>query len=91
MNTANNNTQTAFYLISAEQLQEVAQAAADKVAAQYEAKRNDRMCTPIEAAEILHVTKPTLWRWERSGILKPERIGGRVLYRYSDIVKVQGL
>ena len=87
----NNNQQTtaaALYVITAEQLQEVAQAAADKVAAKYEAERTDRLCT-TKATEILQVDKTTIWRWSNYGILHPQKIGGRNMYRYSELINAQ--
>ena len=88
----NNNQQTtaaALYVITAEQLQEVAQAAADKVAAKYEAERTDRLCTTKQAAEILQVDKTTIWRWSTYGIIHPQKIGGRNMYRYSELINAQ--
>ena len=41
-----------------------------------------------ETAKELRVTKPTLWRWDKDGYLKPVKIGGRVFYRRSDIDKL---
>lgn len=38
-----------------------------------------------QACTLLGVKYPSLWRWNRSGILKHLKIGGRVLYRYADI------
>ncbi len=38
-----------------------------------------------KVAEMLSVSKPTLWRWEKSGYLVPVRIGGKVRYKMSDI------
>jgi len=45
--------------------------------------------TPDEAAEQLHVSKVTLWRWNNSGYLKPVWIGRKTYYRQSDIVKIK--
>jgi len=31
-----------------------------------------------------------LWRWDKTGYLKPYRIGGKVRYRLSEIDKILG-
>ena len=42
----------------------------------------DKVC------EMLDVSKPTLWRWEKSQYLVPVRIGGKVRYRMSDVKRI---
>lgn len=42
----------------------------------------DKVC------EMLDVSKPTLWRWEKSGYLLPVRIGGKVRYKMSDVKRL---
>jgi excisionase family DNA binding protein len=44
--------------------------------------------SPDEAAKLLRVTKPTLWRWNKQGYLKQIEIGGKRRYRMSDIKKL---
>ena len=39
--------------------------------------------TPKEVAELLKVTKETVWRWIRVGKLKATRLGGTGSYRIS--------
>lgn len=48
-------------------------------------KTNADCLTIDETAEILHVKKNTLWRWNKSGYLKHVEVGGRRLYRKSDV------
>lgn len=38
-----------------------------------------------EAAEMCHVSKTTLWAWDKAGYLKPAKMGKRILYALSDI------
>lgn len=39
------------------------------------------------AAKLLHVSLYTLWRWDKQGIIRSKKVGGRrILYKYSDIV-----
>jgi hypothetical protein len=44
--------------------------------------------SPDQVAKMLDVTKPTLWRWNKSGYLKPVEIGGKRRYKMSDIKKI---
>ena len=38
-----------------------------------------------EASQILHTDKSTLWRWHKIGYLCRLEIGGKRLYRKSDV------
>ena len=38
-----------------------------------------------QACTLLGVKYPSLWRWNKSGILKHLKMGGRVLYKYADV------
>jgi len=35
----------------------------------------------------LEVTKPTVYNWIKKGIIKPQKIGGKVLFDLTDILK----
>lgn len=53
--------------------------------------RNDeKLYTPDEFAKRHNVTKPTLWRWAKLGILHPVKVGRKVYYRDSDLMKKEG-
>ena len=39
-----------------------------------------------ETTKLLHVTEVTLHNWEKKNILIPKRIGGRVLYKETDVL-----
>ncbi len=41
-----------------------------------------------KVSEMLQVSKPTLWRWEKTGYLIPVRIGGKVRYKMSDVKQI---
>ncbi len=47
----------------------------------------EQMYTPTEFAKRHNVSKGTLWRWCKIGVLKPVRIGGKVYYRDSDLTR----
>lgn len=46
---------------------------------------DDKYLSREEVAKMLNVTLPTLWRWEKVGYLKPSHMGGKVLYRLSEV------
>lgn len=50
-----------------------------------EVKKEDVLITADEAAAQLHVTKTTLWRWGKAGMIKPVKIGKAVQYWQSSI------
>ena len=51
-------------------------------------KKSERYLTIAKAAEMLGVTKTTLWRWEKEVFLLPVRTGTKVRYRKRDIIRV---
>ncbi len=54
------------------------------------AEKADKLLTVEEAAQLLSVSKMTLHRWDKNGILKKVEIGGKRRYRLSDIEKLVG-
>lgn len=44
--------------------------------------------TAEKAAKKLGVTKTTLWRWAKTGYLKKNKIGNKILYKESDVLKL---
>ena len=54
------------------------------------AAASDQLLTIDEAAELLAVSKMTLHRWDKNGILKKVEIGGKRRYRKSDIERLAG-
>lgn len=49
------------------------------------AKNKEVYVTPDEAKVQLHVDRSTLWRWAKTGYLIPVEVGGKRLYKQSDI------
>ncbi len=41
-----------------------------------------------KVAELLGVTKTTLWRWDKGDYLKPVSIGGKRRYKMSDVRRI---
>jgi excisionase family DNA binding protein len=54
------------------------------------AATSDQLLTIDEASELLSVSKMTLYRWDKSGILKKVEIGGKRRYRKGDIERLAG-
>lgn len=46
----------------------------------------DELLTPEETAQLLKVSKVTVWDWERRGILKKHHIGNQVRYLRSEVL-----
>lgn len=45
----------------------------------------DEYLTIKQAGALLHVSRSTIWRYSKFGILKPRRLGSRILYARADI------
>ena len=46
----------------------------------------ERFLCRKDAAKVLDVGLPTLWRWDKKGVLKAIKVGARkVYYRYDDV------
>ena len=54
------------------------------------AASSDQLISVDEAARLLSVSKMTLYRWDKSGILKKVEIGGKRRYRNGDIERLAG-
>ena len=48
------------------------------------------LMTPTQFAHKNHVSKTTIWRWVKSGVLKQTIIGSKVYYRQSDLKLREG-
>ena len=46
------------------------------------------LLTPDEVASKYRISKVTLWRWAKAGLLKPVKMGRKSFYRQSDIERV---
>ena len=49
------------------------------------AKNKETYVTPNEASKQLHADRSTLWRSSKTGYLIPVEVGGKRLYKQSDI------
>lgn len=51
-------------------------------------KEESPLLTPAEVTEKYRVSKVTLWRWDKMGLLTPIKMGRKSFYRQSDIERV---
>ena len=51
-------------------------------------KETETLLTPDEVASKYRISKVTLWRWAKDGLLKPVKMGRKSFYRQSDIEHV---
>nr|WP_320060035.1 helix-turn-helix domain-containing protein [uncultured Bacteroides sp.] len=49
------------------------------------AKKKENYVTPDNAGKQLHVDRSTLWRWSKTRYLVPIEVGGKRLYKQSEI------
>lgn len=48
----------------------------------------EKVMTVKEVASLLDVDLSTLYRWNKQGVLKRQRIGGKVVYRASEVEEI---
>lgn len=47
-----------------------------------------KMYSREEASRVLHITIPTLWKWEKQGVINGVRVNRRVLFSEDEISRV---
>ena len=47
-----------------------------------------KMYSREEACRVLHITIPTLWKWEKQGVINGVRVNRRVLFSEDEISRV---
>lgn len=52
------------------------------------AQENDKYISYIDAKALLSKSDSTLWNWDKKGLLRKIRRGGRVFYRLADVKKI---
>ena len=50
--------------------------------------QSEKYLTAQETADKLDVDISTLWRWDKSGYLKKIKVGNKIRYRESDVLKL---
>lgn len=84
---ANQNT---LIIVSADDLKEFASSLIEEAQKLKPEQKDEQMYSPRAFANRHGVTTSTLWRWCKSGLLTPVRVGGRVYYRDCDLKIVEG-
>jgi len=77
--------------IKAEQMREVIDYTIAKTKLEFEAKQEpeqEQYLTRKQTAEKLKMDISSLWRWAKMGYLTPVPVGGKRMYRLSDIEKI---
>ena len=67
---------------------ELIQSTKKELEAEVIAQQNESYLTRLETADFLKVDQATLWRWAKRGYLMPVEMGGRRLYRKSDLQRI---
>lgn len=60
----------------------------EAMAAKEAERKEEKYLTPDEVADMVGVSKNTLWRWEKKGYLIPIKFGRKSFYKQSDINKI---
>ena len=68
-------------MVTAEQLEEYSLSLLRKYAASAQSEEKDKWLTPDEFAKQHNVSKATLWRWAKAGIVLKRTVGGKVYYQ----------
>ena len=55
-----------------------------------EQSHNADLLTKKEVKAMLKKSPNTLWKWAKKGYLVPVRVGGTLMYKRSDVVKIMG-
>lgn len=87
MNLQEISKQNTLLVVNSADLKEFALSLIDEAQAAMK-EQEEKYLTADETAKMIPCDKSTLWRWNKSGILKSVKIGNKVRYRYSDITKV---
>ena len=51
-------------------------------------EQKQKYLTIEQAAELLHVNRSTLWRWNKDKYLCPIKVGHKTLYRHNDVESI---
>ena len=76
-------------VVSASDLETVIRRIVSDEVAHIKSASKDAKITRVATLARLGKSETTLWRWEKSGYLKPIRLGKDVFYRESDIIAIE--
>lgn len=82
LNHANEKSTEAspILMVRASDLEEVVRGILEEVISASKDEKDDTLLSVKQASALLGVNRSTLWAWEKSGYLKPVRIGRKVRY-----------
>lgn len=75
-------------VISATDLREAFMSWSEEIGSENSLDKPENYLTIHEVSNKLRVDTSTLWRWDKSGYLKKIKIGGKIRYRESDVLKL---
>lgn len=67
---------------------ELIQRTKSELEAELIATRQESYLTRLETANFLKVDQATLWRWKQRSYLMPIEVGGKRMYRKSDLMRI---
>ena len=75
-------------VVSVADLKEFALCVVTEAMAAMEEKTEERYLTPDVVADMVGVSKNTLWRWEKEKYLIPIKVGRKSRYKLSDVKSI---
>ena len=60
----------------------------NELEAEVTAKNSERYVPRLEACDILKIDQATAWRWAKRGYLVPMEVGGKRMYKMSDLQRI---
>ena len=67
---------------------ELIQQTKSELEAELIATRQESYLTRLETAGFMKVDQATLWRWAKRGYLSPIEVGGKRMYKMSDVMRI---
>ena len=88
INSLLNSDANISVVVSVADLKEFALCVVTEAMAAMEEKTEERYLTPDDVADMVGVSKNTLWRWEKEKYLIPIKVGRKSRYKLSDVKSI---
>ena len=88
INSLLNSDANISVVVSVADLKEFALCVVTEAMAAMEEKTEVRYLTPDDVADMVGVSKNTLWRWEKEKYLIPIKVGRKSRYKLSDVKSI---
>ena len=88
INSLLNSDANISVVVSVADLKEVTICFVTEAMAAMEEKTAERYLTPDDVADMVGVSKNTLWRWEKEKYLIPFKVGRKSRYKLSDVKSI---